>query len=333
MGGNPSSSSEATISTLMPLQPIDLGSTLPYARLAARTRSQRLWCGQSLNIETHQIFAALAASGLGLQFGSSVTLTPLLHPAHAVVHARSVAALSGTTYISGYGPGAKIFQRVTRGAPYPSALAAMEQYLTIMRALLTEEVLDITDGEWACAGMELPPLDRPPVEIGLGVLRTGMAELAGRHADWAITWLTPATYIRDTLLPAMTAAADDAGRPVPRVAAVVHCALAAPGRDLAEMAFHSAGRHLSAPHYTDMLRQAGLDVHRSDPRAGAQALLDAGVFVTGSADDVAAEIHRYHQAGVTDVIVNVFGVQLTHGTGAALADLSAIMSAAEQDKP
>ncbi len=323
---------EPAVSTLLPIQPTDIGSALSYARVAARTRSQRLWCGQSLGIETHQVCAALAVMTPGLEFGSSVALTPLMHPVAAATHARSVATLSGTRYIAGIGPGAIGFQRAMRGEPYSSPLASLEQYVRIMRGLLDDRTVEVTEGDWHCTGIELPQWDLPPVEIGLGVLRTGMARLAGQLADWAITWLTPLHYIRDVLRPVMTDAATDAWRPAPQIAAVMHCAISKPTRDPYEIAYHSAGKHLSTPHYTDMLRIAGIDVRPSDPHTGARALVDAGVFVTGSADDIATAIDGYHRAGVSDVIVNVLGVRMAEGPGAALTELSAILSAAEQTR-
>ncbi|MEU2030515.1 LLM class flavin-dependent oxidoreductase [Nocardia amamiensis] len=324
-----SRSVDRTISIMFPLQPTDIGTVMMYGRLAEQTQSQRLWCGQSLAIETHQVFAALAGRGLGLEFGSAVALTPLAHPATAAVRAQTVAALSGARYIAGFGPGAVAFQRAVLGEPYASPLGAMEQYLRIVRGVLDGTVTDAGEGQWHWAGIEMPHWDLPPVETGVGVLRTGMARLAGRLADWAITWLTPPSYLHDTLSPVIAEAAVDAQRPIPRIATVVPCAIDRSTRDLTEVAFRAAGTHLRFPHYTDMLRKAGIDVDKSDPRAGTQALLDAGVLLTGSAVDISAGIRRYHEAGVSDVILSVGGVHMTEGAGAALADLSAILAASE----
>lgn len=314
---------------MFPLQPTDIGTVMMYGRMAEQTRSQRLWCGQSLAIETHQVFAALAGRGLGLEFGSAVALTPLAHPATAAVRAQTVAALSGARYIAGFGPGAVAFQRAALGEPYASPLGAMEQYLRIVRGVIDGTVGDVGKGPWHWDGIELPQWELPFVELGVGVLRTGMARLAGRLADWAITWLTPTAYLRGTLSSVIAEAAADAGRPAPRIATIVPCAIDRPTRDMAEIAFRATGTHLRFPHYTGMLGQAGVDVDVSDPRAGAQALLDNGVFLTGSAIDIAAGIKRYHDAGVSDVILSVGGVHMTEGAGAALADLSAILAAAD----
>ncbi|MFE3288004.1 LLM class flavin-dependent oxidoreductase, partial [Streptomyces sp. NPDC059233] len=129
------------------------------------------------------------------------------------------------------------------------------------------------------------------------------------------------------LMPAMDEAARSAGRPRPKVAAIVHCAVTRPGRDLRQLALKAVGPHLSSPHYSDMLNQAGIPVDRADPATAAQLIVDRNLFATGTADDIAATLASYHEAGVDDVVVNVCGLQMHEGTGSAIRDLTAIIAA------
>ncbi|MFG2986778.1 LLM class flavin-dependent oxidoreductase [Streptomyces sp. NPDC048258] len=316
----------STISVMYPAMPADIGDVLPYARVAETTSGRRLWLGQSFTIESHAVFAALTGMGLDIGFGTAVTLMPLRHPMTAAVNARSIAALSGHSYISGIGPGGKELQRRVNGRAYDKPVTAARHYIRMMRTLL-DGGLATDDGLWPTDGIEISKMDTPPVEIGVGVLRLPMARLAGEAADWAITWLTPLSYLGDRLLPAMDEAARTAGRTRPRVAAIVHCAVTRPGRDLRQLALKAVGPHLSSPHYSDMLNQAGIPVDRSDPATAAQHIIDRNLFATGTADDIAATLASYHQAGVDDVVVNVCGLHMHEGTGAAIRDLTAITTA------
>jgi len=316
-----------TISVIYSIMPTDIGSVASFARLAETTSSHRLWLGQSLAIETHHVFAALAGMGFDLGYGTAVTVMPLRHPLTAAVNARSVAALSGQPFIAGIGPGAAALQKSMLGATYRAPVTATRRYVTMVRTLTEGKIAVEPEGPWPSEGIELPAMEAPSVEIGLGVLREPMARLAGETADWAITWLTPTTFIRDRIAPAMRAAALQAHRPSPRIAAVVHCAVDRPGRDLTHVAFQAARNHLSAPHYTDMLNQAGVPVDAAEPRAGAALLVEHGVVATGTPDDIARKIARYHDAGVDEVIINTGGVHIAEGPGAALRDLSAILTA------
>lgn len=322
---------ERTVSVILPVQAVDLGTALPYARLAAQTGTGRLWSGQSMGIETHTIFAALAGMGMGLQFGSAVTLMPLRNPYAAALTARSVAAVSGRPYIAGIGPAAASMQRAVLGAPYRSPIGATREYATTMRTLLDGGIASSPDGLWPLQGLSLPPIEAPEVQIGLGVLRGRMAQLAGEVADWAITWLTPVEYLRKHLVDQLTVAALDADRTPPRIASVLHCVLDRPHRDVVGAATNSSDRHLQAPHYVDMLRQAGIEFDSDDVRDRARTLLDHGVIASGSPQDIAAEVGRYHENGVDEVVLNVGGVFLTEGPGAAARDLGAILDAVGGD--
>ncbi|MBM7167706.1 LLM class flavin-dependent oxidoreductase [Streptomyces sp. G44] len=316
-----------TFSLIYSIMPTDIGSVAAFARLAENTSSNRLWLGQSLNIETHHVFAALTGMGFDIGYGTAVTVMPLRHPLTAAINARSIAGLSGQSFITGIGPGAAALQRNMLGAPYRKPVTATRQYVTMVRTLAEGKIAVEPEGPWAAQGLELPDMDTPPVEIGLGVLREPMAKLAGQVADWAITWLTPHNFIRDRIIPAMAAAAEQAQRPVPRVASVVHCAVDRPHRDLTEIAFHAARNHLGAPHYTDMLQQAGVPVDAAHPRAGADLLVEHGVMVTGTPEDIATKLLAYHEAGTEEIIINLGGVHIAEGPGAALRDLTAIFSA------
>jgi alkanesulfonate monooxygenase SsuD/methylene tetrahydromethanopterin reductase-like flavin-dependent oxidoreductase (luciferase family) len=317
-----------TTSVLYPLQAVDLGQVTAFARILQRRGDGRLWLGQSLGIETHQVFAALAGAGVHVPFGSSVTLAPLRHPYDAAVQARSVARLSGLPYVAGIGPGAPDFQTMVRPRPYERPVAATREYLTTMRALLRGGQVD-DDAPEHSTHTSLPPMDAPAVELGLGVLRPSMARAAGAAADVGITWMTPPAYVSGTIVPEVAKGAAGAGRPAPRLAAVVHVAVERPGRDVVAIAHRGAGSHLAADHYTDMLRRAGVPADPADPRRGAELLVASGTFVAGTARHIAAELDRYRDHGVNEVILNLCGVLGVHGLGAAITDLTEILDAVD----
>lgn len=316
-------------SIMYPIQPTNPGQILPFARLLQRRGAGRLWLGQSLRLDTHQLFATLAGMGYRIPMGSGVTLAPLRHPYDAAVQARSVAALTGAPYVAGIGPAAPEFQDSLLPERYAKPLTAMREYMTSMRELLDGKPAR-RDGDYHSIDAQLIALDAPPVELGLGVLRPRMATMAGAVADVAVTWMTPADYIADTLVPALAEGAAQVDRTPPRVATVVHVAVARPGRDIRLAARRGAGAHLSAAHYTDMLRRAGVPAYAHDPDAGADALVEAGVFVAGTPDEIAAELNRYRESGVDEVVLNPAGVMHIEGLGAVMTDLQDIYAALDR---
>lgn len=315
------------VSVLYPLMPTDPEAVVPFAELVRDGGAARLWQGQSLSADTQQVFAYLAGRGYRVPVGTSVALMPLRHPLDAAIQSRSLALLTGHRMVLGLGPATPDFVTGLHGKPYDSPRDACLAYLGEVRRLLDSgHAPQPGDG----AAVTLPGMPHPGVDVGLGVLRPALARAAGRAADTAISWMTPAGYVRDTLLPAMEKGAAEAGRPVPRMVTVVHAAVDRPQRNAYRLAYAAARAHLSGAHYTDMLRRAGLRVHPGRPHLGARALVDSGTFVHGSPAQIAASLAEYGRAGVDEVVVNVAGVYSEHGQPDAVRDLRDILTACRE---
>ncbi|MEU4160320.1 LLM class flavin-dependent oxidoreductase [Actinoplanes sp. NPDC026670] len=312
-------------SIMMPFAPRRPEQLVPYAALTQWTSASRLWQGQGNVGDTHIAFAHAAASGFRVPMGTSVNLMPFLHPYDAALRAQTMAVASGHRFVAGFGPGGKSLQQTLLGAAYRSQLDAIREYVTVVRALLEDGKVDF-QGEYFQARMSVTRFPRPPVDIGLGVLRPRMAELAGEVADVAITWLTSASYLRDTVVPALRRGAERAGRPMPRLVAIVPMALRAPDRDPVELALISNSGHMSLPHYIDMLQRSGIDVDMTaDPRASGQALIDGGAFLYGDRDELAVAIKEFAAAGADEVALNMAGVCMRHGGSTVIKDLTTVL--------
>ncbi|MFF7994250.1 LLM class flavin-dependent oxidoreductase [Kitasatospora xanthocidica] len=315
-----------TYSFLAPIAPLRPEQLLPYAALAQWSAAHRMWQGQAVINDPFQDLTHVSACGFRVPTGTGVTLMPLRHPYQAAIQAHGLAVASGHPVVAGFGPGSAAFQYSMMGAPYRSQLGAVREYVTIMRDLLEKGEADHV-GEYFTCRSPFALVPRPPVEIGLGVLRPRMARLAGEIADVAITWLTPAQYVRDTVVPALREGAAAAGRPVPRVVATVPLALAAEGRNPAELAAISNTAHTMLPHYADMLRRSGIETSTEDPAANAQALLDGGAFLYGDRADLVDRLREYADAGVDEIVLNVTGVHARYGERASLAELESLLEA------
>ncbi|MEU2495516.1 LLM class flavin-dependent oxidoreductase [Streptomyces sp. NPDC007883] len=315
------------LSLMYPLMAHDLDQVAAFAEAVRELALHRLYMGQSLVVDTHQAFAHLAGRGIRVPAGTSVALTALRHPLDAAVQARSLALLTGEPCVAGFSTGDPAFVASVRGRPYASPRTAVAEYLTVMRRLLDGEVVEDFQGRYVRIDDGLLQVPHPPVSLGVGVLRPRMAHTAGQVADVAITLLTPAGYLREQIVPALARGAASRGRAAPTVTAIVPCAVRRPGRDPRKLAFAAHELHLGGEHYAAMLRSSGVDVDVSDPWAGAGALVDAGVFVHGTPEEVAERLTGYGEAGATEIALSCAGVLLTEGPEAALADVRAIAEA------
>ncbi|WP_420123536.1 LLM class flavin-dependent oxidoreductase [Nakamurella sp.] len=316
-----------SLSVLLPFIPRRPEQVLPYAALVEWTAAERLWQGQALAIEPFSTFAATAGAGFRVPTGLAVTLMPLRHPFAAADLAVSLAMTTGESVVAGFGPGARSLQQSLLGEAYRSPLTATREYLTIVRELVAGRPVDVAGEYYTCRG-RLPHVPTPRIDLGLGVLRSGMADLAGEVADLAITWLTPARYLAETIVPAAAAGAARAGRARPRITALVPAALRRPDRDPVDLTLGGSSAHLSLPHYQDMLRRAGIDVTGDDLTLDAKKLVTAGGFLYGDPEELAGQFRAYRAAGVDEIVLNLTGVFNRHGPRAAMDDLKTMLTAA-----
>lgn len=315
-------------SVLLPFVPRRPAQVLPYAGLVSWTRAERLWQGQSMLIEPFQGFASAAGTGFRVPTGIGVTLMPLRHPFDAAQSVQSLALTTGESVLAGFGPGARSFQQSLLGAPYASPLTASREYLQIVRGLLSGEPVEV-DGEYFTCHGALPRMPTAPIELGLGVLRPGMAQLAGEVADAAITWLTPARYLADTIRPALDKGAETAGCRPPKLVAMVPLALRAEGRDPHAMVLAGSQVHMQGPHYIDMLARAGIDIAGMDRVDAALRMVEGGAFLYGDLDELQDKLNAYFAAGVDEVIFNTVGLFAVHGHDAVMSDLKTLLTGLE----
>lgn len=311
------------IGIMYPEMPVALGPVIPYAEMA-RIGGHRLWFGQSNIVDSHATMAALIGRGYAIPFGTGVVLHPLWHPHGLGIQALSIARLSGHSYVLGIGPGGAEFQQKALGHLIAKPASATEDFARRVR-----EVVPVPLRSHPNSGQPVDPRFGS-VEVGFGVLRPGMAQASGRSAQWAVTWLAPASYLADVLVPAAERGAMQAHAPAPRFACIVHVAVRRPGRDPDRLALRAVGAHLAAPHYVDMLRRGGLDVDATDPARGARELVRSEVYVYGTPVEIVDALERLGESGADDVVVNVFGVAQEHGMGAALEDLGEVLDEAHR---
>lgn len=305
----------AVVSAFWPYTASQPHDFVRWTDLVNETSCSRLWTGQTAGINTSAAVALAAGVGCACPLGLAVGVMPLTTPFATAVEARTIAAMTRSRFLACYSPGDPRLQNMVHGAKYASPLTATREFFTITRDLLAGEHVDVA-GRWFTFHGRLPRLPYPAeVDLGLGVLRPKMAELAGELADVAATWLTVPDYLTDVILPALDAGAARAGRPRPHVVVPVHAAVAAPDRNPHRLAAAAVGKHLRTPTYRDMLARAGQDDVLDD---GHTAALRSGLVTYGTPEDIAARVAEVAATGVDEV-----PIVLHHPRGLPWADVLA----------
>lgn len=278
-------------------------------RAAADAGFGTAWAAQAFGWDALTALAVAGAAVPGIGLGTAVVPIPQRHPLVLAGQALSVQAATGGRLTLGVGAGVAMMVQGMFGLPADRPARRMREYLSVLRPLLRgESVTHRGETLTAVGSVTVPGAEPPPVLVA--ALGPAMLRLAGELADGTVTWMTGARTLGDHIVPSITKAAETAGRPIPQVVAgLIVCVTngeAAVRERIAEQ-YALAGQ---VPEYRAVLDREGA--------AGPQ-----DVVIVGDEDDVARDVRRLADAGVTEFIASPFGsVEEQDRTIGVLADLT-----------
>jgi alkanesulfonate monooxygenase SsuD/methylene tetrahydromethanopterin reductase-like flavin-dependent oxidoreductase (luciferase family) len=232
-----------------------------------------------------------------------------------VATAQSFATLdefSGGRAVCGLGISHRPVVEAWYGQSIDRPLRETREYLEIVRAIFRGE--EPPQGEKFRSTFRFSGYAaRADLPIYLAGLSPKMLALAGEIADGVVLWLCSPDYVREVVVPAVTEGRERAGKTLDGfdiVAAVPSAVTGEPeearGRLRSELI-----PYFSLPFYRAMLERAGFadDVAGFDrgmkaggPDAAIDAIPDrflATLAAVGSAEEAAATVRRYHEAGAS----------------------------------
>ncbi|WP_174183658.1 LLM class F420-dependent oxidoreductase [Nocardia barduliensis] len=242
----------------------------------------------------------IAAMGLGtsrIELGTAVVPLQAQHPIALARQALSAHAAAGGRLALGVGPSHHWIVRDMLGLPYDKPAAYTRDYLEVLNAgLRGPGSVDVENATFTVHNpLDLGPV--APVPVLVAALGPVMLRIAGESADGTVLWMADERAIADHVVPKITKAAADAGRPAPRVVAGLPVCLCEPGRvdEARERANRILGEAEISPNYQRLLDQG-------DAR-------DIGdLCLAGDETQIAAGLRRYAEAGATDISVRLLPI-------------------------
>ena len=213
----------------------------------------------------------------------------LRHPQALAAEALTAQAALGGRLTLGVGVSHPHVVEGRLGLSYERPAEFMREYLEALLPLLRGEPANVHGRRLTMVGgLDISGVDPPPVLIG--ALAPHMLRLAGRLADGTITGATGPRTLAEHVVPSITKAAADAGRPAPRVvAAVVACITDDPDgarRRIAE----TSKPYTTMPSFKAMLE-----------REGVASQVDIGLI--GDEATARAKAERFIDAGATELAI------------------------------
>ena len=241
-------------------------------------------------------FAASAAATERIKLGTSIVPTYPRHPLVMVQQAQIVAQLAPGRFRLGVGPSHRPTIEAM-GLDFDAPLGHLKEYLQILKSILQEGRVDY-DGDFYQAHDSIPePCD---IEIMGSALRTGSFELCGAESDGAISWICPATYLRDVALPALKAGAQRAGRETPPL--IAHAPVCVHDNpEEVRAAVREQIMNPRLPYYQRMLVAAGYP--EATQGVWSDAMID-GAVIWGDESQAAERIAELFAFGATEVLAS-----------------------------
>jgi F420-dependent oxidoreductase-like protein len=172
------------------------------------------------------------------------------------------------------------------GMSFERPAAYMREYLAVLLPLLRGEAVDYT-GERLKTQQQLAFADTPAPSVMLAALGERMLRLAGELTDGTALWLVGPRTVAEHIAPAINGAAQQAGRPAPRIVVSLPICLTDAPAAARERAARGLAGYNQLPSYRAMLDREGV----GGP---------ADVMIAGSEDELDRQLASLEEAGATD---------------------------------
>jgi 5,10-methylenetetrahydromethanopterin reductase len=219
------------------------------------------------------------------------------HPIALARQSLSVHAAIDGRLALGVGPSHHWIVQDMLGLPYEKPASYTRDYLEVLAAARAATgSVDVENKTFTVHNpFDLPPI--APLQVLVAALGPVMLGIAGEHADGTVLWMADHRAIANHVVPRITKAADNAGKPAPRVVAGVPVCLCRPSEvDTArERANRILGEAEYSPNYQKLLEHG-------------EARDVGDLCIAGDEETILAEFRRYRDAGVTDLSMRLLPI-------------------------
>ena len=274
-----------------------LGAVVEAVRAVAEAGVRRAWLPQVFGVEALTAIAVAGREVPDIELGTAVVPTYPRHPLVLAGQALTTSAALGRGQLHlGIGLSHQLVIEGMLGMAYEKPAVHLREYLSALRPALDGQPVDVK-GETLSAATLTGPLkvdDAGPISVLVAALGPALLRVAGELADGTLTWMAAPEVVGNRIAPQISAAAEAAGRPRPRVGIGLPVAVTDDVDAALERASASYAVYGTLPSYRRLLDEAGLDG-------------PAGVVIAGDEDEVAGRIQALADVGATELLASPVG--------------------------
>ena len=276
-------------------KPAELPEVIEAARQAEVDGFASAWAPNIFGLDGITVCALAGQVTERIELGTAVVPSYPRHPTTMAQQALTANAACQGRFTLGIGLSHPVVVEQILGMSYDKPFSHMREYVEVIAPLLRGEAVAYQGEEFRVqAQLGFPGSE--PTSLMIAALAPRMLGLSGAQTDGTITWMTGVKTIGSHVAPRIREAAEQAGRPAPRIVCglpIAVCDDVEQGRALAAKFFVVYG---TLPSYKAMLDREGVDS-------------PAGVALVGNEEQLREQLGALAEAGATDFLAAPFPVE------------------------
>ena len=253
------------------------------------------WFGQTLGADVMTAIALAGQRTERIEIGVAVVPTYSRHPFAMAQQALTVQAATQGRFTLGIGPSHRPLIEGMWGLSYDRSALHLREYLSVLSDLVQDGRASLSGELYRVSGA-LQLAGAQPCSILVSALGPMMLRIAGELSDGTITWMTGPKTVETHIVPRISAAAEAAGRPGPRVCVALPIAVTANVDDARQRAGRIFQMYGHLPNYRRVLDREGV----SGPE---------DVAIVGGEREVEAALRALAAVGATDFLAVMFAAE------------------------
>jgi F420-dependent oxidoreductase-like protein len=272
-----------------------LGGLVADVQAADRAGFTSMWIPQIPGyLDAMTAIAIIGQVTERIEIGTAVVPVQTRHPIPMAQQALTTQLACGGRFTLGLGPSHHWIVEGQLGLPYERPAHLMRNYLDVLnQAFAGPGPVDVENDAYKVHS-PMDVADAIEMPILISALAPVMLRIAGERTSGTILWMADERAIGDHVVPRITKAAQEAGRPAPRIIGGVPVALCAESEVDAARAYASEvlGHADFSPNYVALLEHGDAE--------------DVGdTMAAGSESAIVERLRGYRDAGVTDLAARV----------------------------
>ncbi|MBU8823541.1 LLM class F420-dependent oxidoreductase [Mycolicibacterium goodii] len=253
---------------------------------------RQIWLAQQVDIDAIAVAGLIGAAVPGLGVGTAVVPINPRHPLLISAAAQTAQAAAHGNFSLGLGLGARVIEHHAFGIDRTNTVHRLREYLQVLRGAFEKGDATFHGDEYSIdVQWPVRVAGGTPIPIYVAAMGPKALQVTGELADGTLPYLAGPRTIGEFIVPTINDAAESAGRPQPRVIAMVPVLVSDDVEAARKTAAEQLAFYATIPSYRKVIAREGV----SDL---------ADLAAVGSEDQVRTKLQTYLDAGAADVVLS-----------------------------